>query len=549
MGARGDNPLASSPPSSLCPSPPKVNPLSSLSPAARNRSYSHDHDISHELLDCVHGIHRDHVDDEHFVFVEHFDDRPADPVVARCEHRASLTGLAANIAKAQYASQNDALNTQLTQVQLQISEATQLKSDLLSFQSSLSSLIDGGNLLPSPTVANSSVASATLPIGSSGASSSYSLEVTQLAALQTMAAASMASGTTVQGGTLTFNFGTVTNGTFSADTTHAAATVTIPDGSSLTATASIINSAGIGVTAYVSTNTDGSQQLVMKGTQGRPTLSPSAPAATARPAPPACRALPMTLRPPHGYSVTTQAANAAYKLDGIARTSTSNTITNAAPGLSLKLTGTNVGNPTTVSFGDPSSGITTAMQNLTTVLNQLVGEMNTDMSNNGGGLANDSGAKQMARQFSALAGTVLMPNAAAGAPRTLADLGLSTQKDGTYTLDTSKLATALANYPDAVSGMFTKGVNGVYATVNKMVSSLTTSTDPGSLAGSVTRYTTLQKSITDQQANLATLQSQLQDRLTTQYAATDAAVAGYNSTLSYLKQQIAVWTNSNNSNN
>jgi flagellar hook-associated protein 2 len=103
--------------------------------------------------------------------------------------------------------------------------------------------------------------------------------------------------------------------------------------------------------------------------------------------------------------------------------------------------------------------------------------------------------------------------------------GLSTQKDGTFTLDTSKLATALANYPDAVSGMFTKGVNGVYATVNKMVSSLTTSTDPGSLAGSVTRYTTLQKSITDQQANLATLQSQLQDRLTTQYAATDAAVA------------------------
>jgi hypothetical protein len=48
----------------------------------------------------------------------------------------------------------------------------------------------------------------------------------------------MASGTTVQGGTLTFNFGTVTNGTFSADTTHAASTVTIPDGASLTATAS-----------------------------------------------------------------------------------------------------------------------------------------------------------------------------------------------------------------------------------------------------------------------------------------------------------------------
>jgi flagellar hook-associated protein 2 len=97
---------------------------------------------------------------------------------------ASLTGLAANIAKAQYASQNDALNTQLTRCSCRFPRP-QLKSDLLSFQSSLSSLIDGGNLLPSPTVTNSSVASATLPMGSSGASSSYSLEVTQLAAPQT----------------------------------------------------------------------------------------------------------------------------------------------------------------------------------------------------------------------------------------------------------------------------------------------------------------------------------------------------------------------------
>ncbi len=460
---------------------------------------------------------------------------------------ANLTSLASSIAAAQYASQNDALNTQLSTVQLQITEAGQLKSDLLSFQSALSTLIDGGNLLPSPTVANSSVATATLPVGSAGASSSYSLEVTQLAKPQTMAATSLASGATVQGGTLTFNFGTVSGSTFSADSTHASATITIADGSSLSSVASSINGAAIGVTAYVTTNTDGTQQLVMKGTEGAAngfTISASGTGTTGTTSLSNFAYDPTSTT--SNYTVTTPATNAAYTLDGVARTSTSNTIANAAPGLSLKLTGTNTGNPTTVSFGDPSSGITTAMQNITSALNSILGDMNTDTAA-GAGLANDTGAKAMARQFANLAGTIIMPNAASGAPQTLADLGLSVQKDGTYTLDTTKLATALQNSPSGVAAMFTKGVNGVYATVNKMVSALTTTTDPGSLAGSVSRYTTLQSSITNQQSSLATLQSQLQTRLTTQYAATDATVATYNSTLSYLKQQIAAWNNTNSS--
>lgn len=459
---------------------------------------------------------------------------------------SSLSSLAPAIAKAEYASQNDALTTQLTKVQLQISEASQLKSDLLSFQSALSSLIDGGNLLPSPTVTNSSVATATLPSGSSGSTSSYSLEVTQLAQPQVLSTAASTSTSTMQGGTLTFNFGTVTSGSFTADSTHAASTVTIPDGASLDQIASAINGAAMGVTAYVATNANGSQ-IVLKGAQGAAnafTITASGTGTTS-----GTTALSTLAYDPSTTGSTTLAqasSDAAYKLDGIARTSTTNTITNAAPGLSLTLTGTNTNNPTTVSFSDPSSGITTAVQNITSALNALVTEMNADMSASSGGLYNDSGAKAMAKQFAALVGTVIMPNAASGAPSTLADLGLATQKDGSFTLDTTKLASVLSSNPTAVAAMFTKGVNGVYATVNKVVSALTTSTDPGSLYGSVTRYTTQQTSITDQQAALATLQTNLQARLLAQYAATDATVSTYNSTLSYLKQQIAAWNSSSN---
>ena len=454
----------------------------------------------------------------------------------------TLSSLAPSIAQAEYAGQNAALATQLSKVQLQISEASQLKSDLLSFQSSLSTLIDGGNLLPSPTVGNASVATATLPVGSSGSTSSYTLEVTQLAQAQVLASSSTASNATVQGGTLTFNFGTIANGSFTATTGRAAASVTIPDGASLATVASAINSAAVGVTAYVATNANG-QQLVLKGTQGAASAFTVSASGTGTAS--GTNALSTLAYDPASsattYTPTQTATDASYKLDGIARTSTSNTVANAAPGLSLTLMGTNTGNPTTVSYSDPSANITTAMQNITTALNALVTEMNGDTSPGSGGLYNDSGAQAMAKQFATLTGATLMPNATGGDPKTLADLGLSVNKDGSYTLDTTKLAKILSTNATGVAAMFTKGVNGVYAKITNVVSRLTTSTDPGSLAGSVTRYTALQTSVTNRQSALALLQSKLQDRLTAQYAATDATVSGYNSTLSYLKQQIATW--------
>ena len=60
-----------------------------------------------------------------------------------------------------------------------------------------------------------------------------------------------------------------------------------------------------------------------------------------------------------------------------------------------------------------------------------------------GDLAQDDGARALRRTFGSLAGTVIMPNAPAGTPRTLADLGLSTQRDGTFVLDGRRLTATL----------------------------------------------------------------------------------------------------------
>jgi flagellar hook-associated protein 2 len=455
-----------------------------------------------------------------------------------------MTALATTISTAEYAGQTASINSQLTTVAKQISQAAQLKSDLLSLSSSLATLIDGGGLTPTPTVTNSAVATASLPSGSAGANSSYTLEVTQLAAAQVLASSNYSSSSaTMKAGTLTFNFGTIASNKFTAGST-ASSTLTVTDGETLTDLASAINNASMGVTAYIATNSSGAQ-LVLKGTEGAANAFTITSSDTSDSSATGTNSVSTLAYDPATTSTTINSvqgsSDAAYKLDGIARTSTSNTIASAAPGLSLQLTGTNAGNATTITYSDPSSAITTTMTNLVTALNSLVTENNADMASSTGNLMNDQGARAMAKALGKLAGSTIMPNAASGDPATLADLGVTLAKDGSFTLDTSKLASVLSSNKTGVAAMFTKGVHGVYAGIYSMVTALTTSSDTGSLAGSVTRYTNLQTSLNTQLTNIASQQSTLRARLVTQYAAANSSVATYNSTLTYIKDQVAQW--------
>ena len=453
--------------------------------------------------------------------------------------------LADEIAAAEYSGQTGAVNSQLSAVGVQISEASQLKSDLLSFSSSLLTLVSSGNLQPSPTVTNSAVATASLPSGSTGATSSYSLEVDHLAQPEVVTTAPTSASSTFQGGTLNFNFGTITNGTFAQDTTQASHSITVAAGASLTDVASAINNGNMGVTAYVATGATGSQ-LVIKGSDGANSAFTITPSTTDTSSGTSSLAS-FAFDPASTTNTTTMVQNAGdaqYKLDGVAQTSASNTIANAAPGLSLTLTGTNVGAPTTINYSDPTSSITSAMTNLTSALNSLVTEMNTDMTaSSNGSLSNDQGAQMMSTLFSQLPGMTIMPNATGTAPKTLADLGLSIGKDGTFTMDSTKLTSAMTSNMSGVTAMFTDGINGIYGTVFNTVNSLTDSTNPGSLAGSIATYTTQQTNLNTQLTSLNTQQTTAASNLVNQFAAANAAVAANQSTLAYLKNQIAAWNN------
>ncbi|MEI6643897.1 MAG: flagellar filament capping protein FliD [Novosphingobium sp.] len=244
--------------------------------------------------------------------------------------------------------------------------------------------------------------------------------------------------------------------------------------------------------------------------------------------------------------LTAKASDAAFKLDGVPRTSPVNSIHDAAPGLSLKLTGTNPGAPTTISYSDPGTAVTGAMQDLTAALNEMVAELNKDTDPNSGVLASDPGARTLRRQLTTLAGAQVMPASTSSAPATLADLGLKTNRNGTFSLDTDRLAATLKRDPVGTGAMFTTGLYGVYASFDKLARTVGSSSDPGSLGGTIARLTKLQTSLGAQKNSIETKQEDLRQRLVSRFAKLDTNVTGSRSTLSFLQAQVDAWNGKNN---
>ena len=457
-----------------------------------------------------------------------------------------MVQLANDLANAQFAQRGDRLNSRSETLERRISAASTIRNGLSLLASSLGDRVRVGDLSPKPTVGNAAVATASTPVGTRG-SGSYSLEVTQLAASQTLASPVYASSNSVVGeGTLSFRFGAVAGSSFTEDTSHAALDIAVSADDTLTTLAQKITASGKGITAYVATTAAGAQ-LVFKGQDGATNgfvVSGTGASQSGNPTAPG-NIDHLDWRAGADPSRLSQGANdAVYKLDGIERTSASNDLGQVAPGLALKLASTNVGSPTQITFADPSGSIQTAMQDLVTALNEITGELRQATSPIGGDLASDPGARALKQQLSRLAGVEVMPTAPQGAPRTLSELGLTIQRDGSFTLDTERLSQTMQRDPQGVAAMFTNGLHGVYSTFDKLSRNMSRSSDGNSLAGSIARYERQSESITADLSEIAEKQETLRQQLVSRFAKADVRIASSQSTLTFLKSQIDIWNSS-----
>jgi flagellar hook-associated protein 2 len=89
--------------------------------------------------------------------------------------------------------------------------------------------------------------------------------------------------------------------------------------------------------------------------------------------------------------------------------------------------------------------------------------------------------------------------------------------------------------------MFTTGLYGVYATLDKFARTIGNSGDPGSLGGSITRYTKAQGEIAQKLTAIAGKQEALRAQLARNFTWADRDISASQSTLSFLQGQIDAW--------
>lgn len=432
--------------------------------------------------------------------------------------------LVTSLVSAQFAARTAALKTKSDTLTAQISGVGTLKSTMTGFSTALANLVKGGSLQTQPTSSNAAILSATAQSGAKLSGLSSSITVTRLATGQvartTTPVAAADRTTSLNTGALTLTIG-------GKDTA-----IDIGDGS-IDAVAAGINASKTGVTASVVTDANGGAYLSVKGATG------SANAFTLTGA--AGNALDIGGSTATKTSLVSTAQNAQLTVDGIAVERPSNTVSDLVTGVTLQLNGISTV-PVALTSTPPTDALTQAVNDVVTTYNEVLKTITDQTDPITGNLRADPAATSLLRSLQSLVSKPLVGGAVAGLPRTLSEIGVATNTDGTLRVDSALLAKQLAANPDTVEAMFApSGTNalGLSATLTALTTSAT-STLTG-LGASTVRYTAAEADVAKQQDKVTDQSAQLTTRLTQQYASMNARVSAYKSTQTFLTNQIAAW--------
>jgi len=381
------------------------------------------------------------------------------------------------------------------------------------------------------TLANTSVATATATTGA--VAGKYSLEVSSLAQGQRLTSSAFTSSTTSitsTGGTITLDLGTLSSGTYTADSARSYS-LNLSAGATLSDLRDAINKSNAGVTATIINGTNGSQ-LVLNGNEGTNNVirlsSSDISGFNFNPA----------ISGTQNWTQSQPAADAAFTLNGIAATSHSNTVTSALDGVTLNLTGTNSGSATTLTIAqDLTTTAGKLLQSFVTSFNSAYATMSTLGAYNAdtkvaGDLQGNSTLRYAMNQIRQSVFTTTSDNATTKY-QSLSDIGVSINASGQLNVDSTKLNAAINADPTNVTNLIAK----VGSTYNTNIDNLIGTT------GSVTVATSgLNKTVKDYDSRLEKMQTQLdaiEKRYRSQFSALDTLVSSLTSTGDYLTSFIS----------
>jgi len=424
--------------------------------------------------------------------------------------------LVSQLVAAERAPTDARFNKVQTTTQAQISAFGQISSALSGLDSSLKRF-DGDGALPGRKASVAPDAGYAASPTSQARNGSYSVSVERLATAHKLQSAPLAASTQLGYGRISVQVGTGT-----------AVDVEIAQGSGTLAqigdainramadkgvSATVVHGDAGDVLTLTATNTGNAGKLTITtsgGDGGLATLASS------------------------GGTMTeaSQAVDAKVVIDGVSRTSSSNTIADALDGVSLTLTKAAPGTAFKLDVANDSSTLKAQLLTFISSYNTALTQMRTQsaVGANGkasGTLVGDSAPRSILQN---LRGTV------AASYGELAKLGFKTAVDGALSLDGTKFDAAIAGDPAAIDSLLGSG-----GTLGKALrGAMGSYVGSGSMLES--RTESLNKRLKDlgrQRDNYEVRIERLTAQYRTQFSALDAMVTKLQSTSTYLSQQLA----------
>jgi flagellar hook-associated protein 2 len=423
----------------------------------------------------------------------------------------NVNQLVSQLVAAERAPEDRRIGRQESDARADLTAFNQIRAALSGLRTAANGL-DGTNGTASRKATVQAEAGFTASATATAALGRYSIEVESLATAQKRQSAAVAPAADLGTGTLSF---TVDGETFN---------VTLGATNSITALRDAINTAtgGKGFSATV-VNGDAGSVLVLNaakaGSAGAITINATGSIATFT----------------NGLGVTTPAANAVVKVDGVTRTASSNRLTDLIDGVTLDLTKAQDNTTFTLDVVADNANVRGALQTFVGSYNAALTALRNAGNYNaetqvGGPLVGDAAVRGLQQQLRGAVG-----DAFAG----LSALGIRSSKDGSLSVDVAKLDAALAADPAAVDRLFDKATAGSLGAVLGARLEGAVAPNTGLLETRTKALNDRLKGLQSDRERLEVRMERIETNYRRQYTALDGLVAQLQGTSSFLTQELA----------
>jgi len=414
--------------------------------------------------------------------------------------------------------QQTLLQASQTTDQTTISALGTLQSTLSSLQGAMAAITTGGGLSQlTAQSSDSSVFSATA--GTGAVAGNYQVQVQTLAKANTVESTAFSSQSTAVGtGPYTFTAG----------------------GSSFSVTLTSSNDTLSGLAAAINgaSNNSGVSASIINGTGGSYLLLSATQTGTAN-------AVSVSSSSPIAFTSIQPASDATGTIDGLAFDSASNIVSNALSNVTLNLASASPSTTQTLTVSADTNSASSAIQTFVSAYNSALSLLTSDTSyapptsnassgsssGTAGPLLGNLGVENVLYSLQSIVGG--SAGSDSGAFSLLSQIGVTTNSDGSLSVNTSTLDSALQQNSSAVQSLFSGG-SGIGTQLDTLLNSVAGL--GGTLNSEVTGLQTDVTNINNQLTQLNAQSTQLTAQYNAEFNAMDNVVAAYKSTESLLTQ-------------